>query len=132
MAKVSYTTATLAAEVATTPKELRKFLRSDASGIESVGKGGRYNIELTATQLAKLKKNHTAWVAAQDEAKKERQAAALAAAIIAAPTADDAPGAVTEADLEEFDAEYEPTEADLLAGDGEITDEELEELADEA
>lgn len=121
MAKVSYTTTTLAAEVGTTPKELRKFLRGETSGVESVGKGGRYNIELTATQLAKLKKNHDAWVAAQENAKKERQAAALAAAIIA----ETEKGEVTEADIAELDEEF-TTDAPL--DDAEPTDEEIADL----
>lgn len=131
MAKVSYTTATLTAEIgAATPKELRKFLRSDMSGIESVGKGGRYNIELTATQLAKLKKQHAAWVAAQEAAKADREAARIAAAI----TAEGAKGEVTEADIAELDAEF-TTDAPL--DDDEPTDEEiaeleLEEIDDEA
>lgn len=66
MAKVSYTTATLAPELDTTPKELRKFLRSDLSGIESVGKGGRYTLEFTATQLGQLKKKYAKFVAEVD------------------------------------------------------------------
>ena len=63
MAKVSYTTATLAPELGTDPKALRKFLRSDLSGIEKVGKGGRYTLEFTATQLKALQKKHATWLA---------------------------------------------------------------------
>jgi hypothetical protein len=61
MAKVEYSTKSLSEEIGTTPKELRKFLRSDMSGIESVGKGGRYTIGLTATQLGKMKKSFAKW-----------------------------------------------------------------------
>lgn len=116
MAKVSYTTATLTEAIgAPNPKELRKFLRSDLSGIESVGKGGRYNIELTATQLAKVKKNWASWSAAQEAAKIERANARIAAAVEEA-TAEAAKGAVTEADIAELDEEYTNEEA-LIADD---------------
>lgn len=39
------TTAEVAAELDTDPRTLRKFLRSDASPLDSVGKGSRYAIE---------------------------------------------------------------------------------------
>lgn len=107
MAKVSYTTATLAPEVGTTPKELRKFLRTDLSGIQSVGKGGRYTVELTATQLNSLKKKFTKWV--EEKAIKAEDAIKVEKAALAKADA----GAVTEADLDEFDADYAPTDADL-------------------
>lgn len=111
MAKVSYTTATLAPEVGTTPKELRKFLRTDLSGIESVGKGGRYTVELTATQLNSLKKKFTKW---NEEKALKAEANAIEAEKALLLKADHSDGAVTEADLEEFDAEYEgPTDEDL-------------------
>ena len=115
MAKISYTTTTLAAEIDTTPKELRKFLRSDLSGIEKVGKGGRYNIELTATQLTKTKKNFAKWVS-DAEAKRAANAAALEAAKAEKVEVTEGDGAVTENDIAELDEEFEisdPTEADL-------------------
>lgn len=112
MAKVSYTTATLAPEVgAPNTKELRKFLRSDLSGVESVGKGGRYTLEFTATQLNSLRKKYTKW---NEEKAAKIEQDAVAAEKAALKKADETPaGAVTEADLEEFDAEYAPTDADL-------------------
>jgi predicted transcriptional regulator len=113
MAKAQYTTALLADEVGTTPKELRKFLRSDTSGVEKVGKGGRYTIELTATQLTAMKKKFNKWEA---DGEARRAAAKIAAATVSQDEADgatDAPGAVTEADLEEFDEAFEPTDEDL-------------------
>jgi hypothetical protein len=120
MAKVSYTTASLTTEIgAPNAKELRKFLRSDLSGIESVGKGGRYNIELTATQLTKLKKNWSSWTEQQEIAKIERANAKIAAAVEEA-----AQGAVTEADIAELDEEYTNEEG----GDDEPTDEEIAEI----
>lgn len=78
MAKVSYTAATLAVELEVAPKALRVFLRTEESGIAPVGKGGRYSIEMTATQLAKFKKNFAAWTAAKEAAaaaRREEQAA---------------------------------------------------------
>lgn len=112
MAKVSYTTATLAPEVgAPNTKELRKFLRSDLSGVESVGKGGRYTLEFTATQLNSLRKKYTKW---NEEKAAKIEQDAVAAEKAALKKADETPaGAVTEADLEEFDTEYAPTDADL-------------------
>jgi|SRR5580698_4464104 hypothetical protein len=108
MAKVTYTTATLSAELDTTPKELRKFLRSDLSGIEKVGKGGRYSLDFTATQLKALTRKHNEWVAATI-AKREAAKIEKAAEV-------EATGAVTENDIAELDEEFEisdPTEADL-------------------
>lgn len=58
------TTAELAAEIGTTPREVRKFLRSDESPIEPVGKGSRYSIE--KRQVAQLRKKYAKW----DEARK--------------------------------------------------------------
>lgn len=125
MAKVSYTTATLAPEVgAPNTKELRKFLRSDLSGVESVGKGGRYTLEFTATQLNSLRKKYTKWNE-EKAAKIEQDAVAAEKALLL--KADETPaGAVTEADLEEFDAEFEitdPTDEDLEMIDLEEIDE---------
>lgn len=105
MAKVSYTAATLAAEVGTTSKALRVFLRTADSGIESVGKGGRYSIEMTATQLAKFKKTFQAHEEARAAAKAAREAE-LAASKAAHPTAE-------AADLDFTEVDEEPTAATL-------------------
>lgn len=59
------TTAELAAELNTTPRELRKFLRSDASGVESVGKGSRYSLPSNARSIAALAKKFSKWDEAQ-------------------------------------------------------------------
>lgn len=59
------TTATIAAEFDTTPRELRKFLRSTASGIESVGKGSRYALPSTKREMLALRKKFDAWNAAR-------------------------------------------------------------------
>lgn len=65
MIMTANTTATLAAAFDTTPRELRKFLRSSASGIESVGKGSRYTLPSTKREVAALNKRFAAWVEAK-------------------------------------------------------------------
>lgn len=72
--KTAFTAATLATEFGTNPKELRKFLRSDESGIESVGKGARYSFEFTPTQVGALKKKFNAWSQAVETARAARAA----------------------------------------------------------
>ena len=57
------TTTELATELDTTPRTLRKFLRSDESGIEGVGKGARYSIE--RKQIRTLKSRFAKWSEAQ-------------------------------------------------------------------
>lgn len=59
------TTAELATALETTPRELRKFLRSDDSGIESVGKGARYALPSTKRDITALSKRFTAWTDAK-------------------------------------------------------------------
>jgi len=80
MATTILTTADLATALDTTPRTLRKFLRSDASGIEGVGKGARYTIE--AKQVRSLRSRFAKWDA-------EVQAKRAAAADAAATPADD-------------------------------------------
>jgi predicted transcriptional regulator len=58
------TTAELATELGTTPREVRKFLRSDESPISSVGKGSRYSIE--KRDIRSLRSKFSKW----DEARK--------------------------------------------------------------
>lgn len=74
-----FTTAEVAEKFGTTPRTLRKFLRSDARSNGTAdslpGKGSRYAIE--GKQLAPLKKRFTAWQVQQAE---ERAARAQAAA----------------------------------------------------
>lgn len=52
----------IAQKLETTPRTLRKFLRSDEK-VESPGKGGRYSIQ--ANQVTALKRRFDAWVAAK-------------------------------------------------------------------
>lgn len=54
----------VAQKLDTTPRTLRKFLRSDEK-VESPGKGGRY--ALAATQVNALKKRFDAWSAQRAE-----------------------------------------------------------------
>lgn len=54
------TTADLAATLETTPRELRKFLRSE-QGPGKVGKGSRYALPATKRDIARLTKAFTAW-----------------------------------------------------------------------
>lgn len=68
------TTTALAAEFDTTARTLRKFLRSDASGIASVGKGSRYALPTAKREVASLRKKFDAWGTAQAEAKAKREA----------------------------------------------------------
>ena len=63
------TTATLATEFDTTPRTLRKFLRSNESGIESVGKGSRYSLPTSKREVNALKKKFDNWTAALEEKK---------------------------------------------------------------
>lgn len=63
------TTTDLAAEFDTTPRTLRKFLRSNESGIDAVGKGSRYSLPSSKREVASLRKRFDAWGAAL-EAKK--------------------------------------------------------------
>lgn len=122
-ARTAYTAATLAEEFGTNGKELRKFLRTPDSGIAPVGKGARYNIELTATALKALKKKYTDWSAAADAARTAR-AAELAAAKVEVPTAE-----VTENDevpAEELDFDT-MSDDDIEAALDEIATEGLDE-----
>lgn len=72
----TYTPKEVALKWGTTPRTLRKFLRTTEK-VESPGKGGRYAIE--ARKVASLKKGFDAWKRSQDEeAAKRREALAAA------------------------------------------------------
>ena len=58
---MSNTPNTLATEWGTDARTVRKFLRSDASGIESVGKGARYALPTAKREVSALAKRFTAW-----------------------------------------------------------------------
>lgn len=65
------TTTTLAQELDTTPRTLRKFLRSEGMG---VGKGSRYALPTSKREVQALAKKFNAW----DEARKATPAEAEA------------------------------------------------------
>lgn len=57
------TTAELAEELDTDPRTLRRFLRSEASPVETVGKGKRYILDSKTTKL--VRKQFLAWAASK-------------------------------------------------------------------
>lgn len=61
-------TTQLADALDTTPRTLRKFLRSEGQG---VGKGSRYALPSTKRDLAATAKRFAAWIEARDAAKIE-------------------------------------------------------------
>lgn len=65
-------TTEFAEALGTTPRNARKFLRSDARsrGEDIPGKGSRWNID--KKQLAGLRKRYGVWVKAQEEAAAKR------------------------------------------------------------
>lgn len=65
------TTAELAAEFDTTPRELRKFLRAEDRG---VGKGARYALPATKRDIKSMRTRFNAWQEARDEARNARTA----------------------------------------------------------
>lgn len=64
MAATIFTTAQVAAKLDTSPRNLRKFLRSAQGFDAKVGKGSRWGIE--AKEMRSLTKRFTAWTAAND------------------------------------------------------------------
>lgn len=85
------TTATLAADLDTTPRTLRKFLRSADMG---VGKGSRYALPSSKREVARLRKQFTAWQA-EVEAKRSAKVeeAPVEAAEVEVEAIDEAPAA---------------------------------------
>lgn len=67
------TTTELAARLDTTPRELRKFLRSDDSRIAPVGKGARYALPSSKREVAALAKRFHDWSEAKLAAKVEAE-----------------------------------------------------------
>ena len=68
MAARTITTAELAAELDTTPRTLRKFLRSE-EGPGKVGKGARYALPADKRSINALAKKFAKWVEATEAAK---------------------------------------------------------------
>lgn len=74
------TPAELAIELGTDARTTRKFLRSITPRDEQPGKGSRWGIKGTKSNIASLKKQFAAFAAAQEEAKAKRAAAKKATA----------------------------------------------------
>lgn len=69
------TTAQVAAELETDGRTLRKFLRATTPKDEQPGKGARWEIPGTKTNLNKLRKQFNEWHAAQADEKAKRDSA---------------------------------------------------------
>lgn len=59
-------TTELAEELETDPRTLRRFLRSEASPVETVGKGHRYVLDTPTVRL--IRKSFTAWAESKGNA----------------------------------------------------------------
>lgn len=66
MGAKTMTTKEVAAELETDPKTLRKFLRSEDSGVDGVGQGKRY--EISAQKVRTLKKAFVTWAETHQKA----------------------------------------------------------------
>lgn len=108
---MAMTTAEVATELGTTPRELRKFLRSDMrdKGLATPGKGARYAIE--RKHLKGLKSRFATWSAAREEARNAPKPSET----------DTAPEAPIEEEVPETDISLDelegPTEDELLDED---------------
>jgi hypothetical protein len=65
----------VAAKFDTSPKRLRKFLRSETAIDDRPGKGGRWALDLNAKSLAAMKKRFDAWATEQAKRNADRLAA---------------------------------------------------------
>lgn len=106
-------------------RTLRKFLRDDTSGVDSVGKGGRYSIDLNKTQIKAMTKRFLAWQAKQDEEKAARRAALesvkVAKVTETIATEDDAPETDTEDDTDEaLEGPSDEEIAEMLTDEDEV------------
>lgn len=105
------TTAEVAEQLETTPRTLRKFLRSKGSGVEPVGQGRRY--ALTEQSLPKLVDRFNKWSKVDD-------------------SEDDSEGAdEAEAAVADADEELDEIEVEAYDADAEIEDDEFEEVEDD-
>ena len=68
MTTSAMTTAQLATELDTTPRELRKFLRSQGAG---VGKGARYALPASKREISAYAKKFKVWDDARNAAKSD-------------------------------------------------------------
>lgn len=77
------TTTEIASQFGCDTRTLRKFLRSDASGIEKVGKGARYALPSSKRDISSLRRKFDNWAEAREAAKTDN--------VPEAPTEDDSP-----------------------------------------
>lgn len=113
------TTASIAESLNTTPRELRKFLRSKAQG---VGKGSRYALPATKTAIAKMRKEFDAWTVARDSEAKAKTAKGVS--LIKVPKVDEVDEVDADAD-DNFDPDLE------LDGDLDDLADSLDDMNDE-
>jgi|ERR1044071_2461986 hypothetical protein len=119
-AAATLTPAQLATELGTDARTTRKFLRSITPKDAQPGKGSRWAIKGTKTEIAAMRKKFTAFEKAQADAKAKRDAAKLAAET-ETPALDETPAEALEI---EGDDEIEPTDDEIAAL--EMTDEALD------
>lgn len=119
-AAATLTPAQLATELGTDARTTRKFLRSITPKDAQPGKGSRWAIKGTKTEIAAMRKKFTAFEAAQADAKAKRDAAkaALEPSTAEVIANDDAMTAEIAEGLDALD----PTDADIEA----LTDEALD------
>lgn len=118
-AAATLTPAALAIELGTDARTTRKFLRSITPKDAQPGKGSRWAIKGTKTEIAAMKKKFIAFEKAQADAKAKRDAAKLAletATDDAALRANFADGIEAPAD------DIEPTDDEIAALDDEALD----------
>jgi|SRR6478609_178773 len=106
--------ADLAAELGTDPRTARKFLRSITPRDEQPGKGKRWAIKGTKTELTRLTRAFRTFEAAQEEAKAKRaEEAAQEVEEVTPEATDEAP---------DFDSLEGPTDDDLALEDEDLED----------
>jgi hypothetical protein len=91
------TPAEFAAEVGSTGREVRKFLRSITPREEQPGKGSRWSLPGTKREVTSLSKRFADWQSAQEAARKAREEKA-------------AEEATNETEVEDEDLELDETE----------------------
>jgi hypothetical protein len=122
-AAATLTPAQLATELGTDARTTRKFLRSITPKDAQPGKGSRWAIKGTKTEIAAMRKKFIAFEKAQADAKAKRDAAKAALELATPDTAPDADEAI---ETEGIDA-LDPTDADIEAMAAlEMTDEALD------
>ena len=113
-AAATLTPAALAIELGTDARTTRKFLRSITPKDAQPGKGSRWAIKGTKTEIAAMKKKFIAFEKAQADAKAKRDAAKAA---IELETPDEAPTEPTHLEVEEYGDDERVPPPDWYEGD---------------